>query len=69
MNSFKDDLHDLQVLTCRKLLEEIRKERPGGEDIPPALLGQAIRFLELNRIEGLSDQSLRGFFAAQASLF
>lgn len=69
MGSLKDDLQDLQGLVCRKLLEEIRKERPGGQDIPPALIAQAIRFLELNHIDGLPDRNVRGFFAAHRSLF
>lgn len=69
MSSLKDDLQDLQRLVCKKLLEEIRKDRPGGQDVPPALIGQAIHFLEMNRTENLPDRHSRSFLAAQGAIF
>ena len=49
VSAFKDDLQDLQRLVCRKLLEEIRKDRPGGQDIPPALIGRRFIFRDESR--------------------
>ena len=46
------DLGDLHTLVCNALTTELGKDR-GGEDIPAALLAQAINFLKANGIEAL----------------
>lgn len=46
------DLGDLHTLVCNALRSELEKDRK-GDDIPAALLAQAINFLKANGIEAM----------------